>query len=196
MPIGISLGWNCYSAVQGVERGLRLRKEQGYKTCPFDEMVTNYDGIVKCIENKLDDLADPAFLQVVRLPPDAKHNPNDDLIHHSKYKFFFNHESPGHGQLYVSQRWPGGKEHYIRNNYEQFRLRYEARIDNFKSYVNSGEHVQFIITRFDDPMTGLHNAIHASWPDLSYSIVRLDLEDTQSTPRGAFYTQHDIMYKF
>ena len=37
----ISLGWNCHSAVHSVNTGLRSRKIDGYKTCPFDEMVSN-----------------------------------------------------------------------------------------------------------------------------------------------------------
>lgn len=195
-PIGISLGWNCYSAYKAVDWGHRLRKSQGYKTCPFDEMVTNYEGIVECINDGLTPLTDTNYLRIIHLPSDAIHNPNDDLIHHSKYKFWFNHESPGHANLYLTQNWPGGKEHYIANNYEKFCERYNRRIDNFKSYVTCGERVNFIITRFPDPMKELHDAISHAWPDLSYSILRYELEDTPATPISAFYTQHELMKMF
>ena len=38
MSEGISLGWNCESANYGVANGIRSTKQNGYKTCPFDEM--------------------------------------------------------------------------------------------------------------------------------------------------------------
>jgi hypothetical protein len=138
-------------------------------------------------------LIDTNHLRVVHLPPDAAHNPNDDLIHHSKYKFWFNHESPGHANLYLSQNWPGGKNHYVANNYEKFRERYGRRIQNFKDYCTSGDRIVFLITRFDAPMPELYEAISSAWPDLSFSIHRFDLEDTPATPRSAFYTQDSLM---
>jgi hypothetical protein len=193
MPVGISLGWNCYSAMHGVDVGLRQTKYNGYKTCPFDEMVTNYEGIVQCINDGLDPLTNPEYLRVIHLPADARHNAHDDLIHHSKYKFWFNHESPGHANLYLSQNWPGGKEHYIANNYEKFRERYNRRIENLRAYCTSGDRVNFLITRFDAPMPELHDAISSTWPNLSYSIIRFDLENTGATPREAFYTQDALM---
>lgn len=193
MPVGISLGWNCYSAVQGVGRGYRPSKAQGYKTCPFDEMLTNYEGIVDCINDGLDPLIQLDHLRIVRISADASHCANDDLIQNSKYKFFFNHESPGHANLYVSQNWSGGKDHYVANDYEKFRERYGRRIQNFKNYCTSGDHVNFLITRFDAPMPELHDAISHQWPNLSYSIVRLDLEDTPATPLAAFYEYDTLM---
>lgn len=42
---GISLGWNCLTATEAVNRGLRKTKANGYRTCPFDIMVSNYNGI-------------------------------------------------------------------------------------------------------------------------------------------------------
>jgi hypothetical protein len=48
--VGISLGWNCNSAIYGVNNGIRLEKKDGYKTCPFDEMLSNLPGIIKCIK--------------------------------------------------------------------------------------------------------------------------------------------------
>jgi hypothetical protein len=42
--IGISLGWNCNSIIEGVKLGIN-----SYLTCPFDGMVSDYEGIIKCI---------------------------------------------------------------------------------------------------------------------------------------------------
>ena len=46
--IGISLGNVCNSAEFAVANNLRKRKEEGYNTCPFDLMVSNYKGSNKC----------------------------------------------------------------------------------------------------------------------------------------------------
>ena len=44
MSVGISLGWNCSLAMWAVENGLRKTKDNGYLTCPFDLMATNFKG--------------------------------------------------------------------------------------------------------------------------------------------------------
>jgi hypothetical protein len=56
--IAISLGWNCNSAIYGVENSIRKTKKEGYLTCPFDEMVTNYKGIIECIKDDFEFLCD------------------------------------------------------------------------------------------------------------------------------------------
>jgi hypothetical protein len=47
--IFISIGNNCLPAAWGVYTNYRKKKRDGYKTCPFDLMVSNYKGVVKCI---------------------------------------------------------------------------------------------------------------------------------------------------
>jgi GDP-D-mannose dehydratase len=42
------------------------------------------------------------------------------MIYNKKYNFIFNHESPGHANLFVSQNWTKGINHYIMNDYEEF----------------------------------------------------------------------------
>ncbi len=44
--IFISLGLNCSSAIYGVNNNLRNTKKDGYKTCPFDLMLSSYNGII------------------------------------------------------------------------------------------------------------------------------------------------------
>jgi hypothetical protein len=44
---GVSLGWNCSSAVSGVTLELRKTKGNEYETCPFDKIITNYQGIIE-----------------------------------------------------------------------------------------------------------------------------------------------------
>lgn len=196
MTVGISLGWNCHSASWGVDHGFRGRRAQGYQTCPFDEMVTNYEGVVACIYNKLSDLTDPGLLQLANIPLTSPHNPGDTLIHQKKYKFFFNHESPGHADLYIKEKWPGGKNHYIDNNFALLRERYDRRVANFNRYLHSGERIRFIITHPPGATPELHRALSHTYPNLSYEIMHLDLQDCEITPRAAFYTQKELMFSF
>jgi len=148
---GISLGWNCHSAVSAVSMGLRTTKQNGYKTCPFDEMITNYKGIIECIKDDFKHLCDIKYLVLIRIPKESKWlNTNGDgdvVIYNTKYKFIFNHESPGHGNLFIGQNWSKGINHYIINNYEEFINRYERRIQNIKGLLNSKKYISFIITR-------------------------------------------------
>ena len=172
--VGISLGWNCYSAVKAVEMGIRSRKADGYMTCPFDEALTNYPGIVKCIRDDFNSFFDLELFEVPQTNPYCK---GDTLIRNTKYKFVFNHESPGHGDLWQKEGWPGGRKHFILNSYEKFKERYEKRIQNFKSYLVSGKEITFVITRPNPIDTAdLDKVLQEKYPSLSYRVVYLDLE--------------------
>jgi hypothetical protein len=171
--IAISLGWNCYSASHGVSIGLRSTKADGYNTCPFDEALTNYHGVVSCIRDDFKHFMD---LELIDTPEDSQYMPSETLVYNPHYKFIFNHESPGHANLWCHQHWPGGKAHYINNNYEKFKERYNRRITNFRGYLNSGKHIDFIITRDDADLHELEKALQDTHPSLDYTIHRLDLE--------------------
>jgi len=173
MPIGISLGWNCYSAIKGTELGLRGLKASGYTTCPFDQALTNYTGVVECIK---DDFARFFDIEIKEVSEESLYCSGDTLIWNPHYKFLFNHESPGHANLWHTQEWPGGKAHYITNDFAKFKERYSRRIDSFRSYLTSGEPVVFLITRPDGDLQDLHQAMKERYPDLDYTIHRFDLE--------------------
>ena len=64
--VGISLGWNCHSAKWGVSNNIRTQKCDGYKTCPFDKMVTNYKGIVECLNDNFLYFYDENFLEMIK----------------------------------------------------------------------------------------------------------------------------------
>lgn len=173
---GISLGWNCSSASWGVDTGIRGTRANGYLTCPFDEMLTNYAGIVECIRNDFEGFTDPANLMLKHIPSDAPYCAGDSLVYNQKYKFLFNHESPGHANLYIDQNWAGGKDHYIRDNWKEFRERYDRRIENFRSYMKSGVFITFILTYPFEP-TELYEAIRQRYPSTKFTIKRLDVRD-------------------
>jgi len=171
--IGISLGWNCYAASHGVSIGLRSTKADGYNTCPFDEALTNYDGLVACIRDDFKHFMD---LELIDTPEDSPYMPNETLIYNPQYKFIFNHESPGHGNLWETQSWPGGRYHYIRDGFKLFKERYNRRILNFKNYLNSGQHIDFIISKEGNSLTELDAVLQEKYPNLKYTIHLLDLQ--------------------
>jgi len=173
MTIGISLGWNCYSAIYSVHSGDRERKSEGYNTCPFDMCLTNYMGIVQCIKDDFKHFMD---VEISEVSDDALYMANDTIIHNKHYNFIFNHESPHHKALWIKEAWSGGKGHFVDNRFEKFIERYNNRITNFRNYLNSGEKILFIITKENDNLTELHEAIKENYPTLDYSIKRLDLE--------------------
>ena len=64
--IGISLGWNCTSAIYAVDSGIRHKKGNGYNTCPFDIMVSNYNGIVNCLNDNFSDFLHPCTFKTAQ----------------------------------------------------------------------------------------------------------------------------------
>ena len=134
-PSCISLGWNCNTTVYAIQTNLRITKENGYKTCPFDICCTNYLGIIECIKDNFKYLTDSNYLKIINSPlKTGTIKKNENLIYHTKYKFIFPHESPGHFKLYKIQNWENGKNHFIDNDFLLFKKRYNKRIINFFKY--------------------------------------------------------------
>jgi len=176
---GISLGWNCHSATMGVSMGVRNTKQNGYKTCPFDEMATNYDGIIECINDDFEYLCDIQYLELIKIPKESKWLSGETVIYNKKYKFIFNHESPGHANLFITQNWPNGINHYIVNSYEEFINRYKRRITNIKELLNSGKNIKFILTRPNTELcdiSKLREVIINKYPLLNFEFVLLDCD--------------------
>lgn len=162
--IAISLGWRCSAAQIAIESGKRPTKLNGYRTCVFDLMVSSYKGVIQAIKDDFKDFTNPEYLRVQK-------DVNESTIINTKYNFTFNHESPGHADLYIIQEWPGGINHYINNNFEKFIKRYNQRIQNFRNYLNSGMKIIFIITDiWDYDTTELDEVLRETYPNLNYSI--------------------------
>jgi hypothetical protein len=166
--IAISLGWNCNSAIYGVNSGLRLRKEDGYATCPFDIMITNINGIIQCLEDDFEFFYDPKYLRMNHIQGD------EYCIYNTKYNFGYNHESPGHANLYINEGWAEGTNHFINNDFYHFKKRYEKRVNNFRNYLSDkNNYITFIITTWNktqEDMTELKHAIEKHYPHLKYEI--------------------------
>jgi hypothetical protein len=167
---GISLGWNCEAASRGVDMKIRNIKENGYTTCPFDECLTNYDGIVLCIKEDFKYFYDENFLKIIPARfSTGGIKEGELLLVNTRYKFIFNHESPGHAGLYISQKWPGGINHYIADNYKLFIERYNRRIENFRNYLLNRE-IEFVIVKQNNDVSELKHAIIENYPKLKFNI--------------------------
>ena len=168
--VGISLGINCESAVKGFNLGIRKAKNDGYNTCPFDEMWTNFPGLVQCLNDDFLYFCDPNYLCVTS----AIHG---SFIYNSKYKFIFNHESPGHADLYITQNWCGGINHFTDNNFLHFIKRYKKRIDSFRNYLrDQNNFINFMITRYkmsEKCLNLLHDGIK-KYRENNYKIIVWD----------------------
>jgi len=169
------MGWNCYTASHARDLGIRGIKKEGYKTCPFDECLTNYAGIVQCIRDDFKDFFSEKFLCLRKNDRCNKFCIDDTLVHNTKYKFVFNHESPGHAKLWIDQKWSGGINHFVDNKFEKFKERYSARIENFRNYLRSGSHITFLIMHPPHSFSELREALAIHYPNLRYEIVRFDL---------------------
>jgi len=193
--IGISLGWNCSSAIYGVQNNIREKKENGYKTCPFDEMISNYKGMIQCIEDDFVYFTDPQYLEVKQIPPGLPYIDYNDycneIIVNTKYNFVFNHESPGHPFLPTTQNWQHGKYHYCIENYKYFIERYKRRIEKFRSYLNDPNNIiTFILSRYNttqNDISELHNVVQKKYPTVEYSVIILD------TDKKLAYNNHLLM---
>ena len=170
---GISLGWNCSAAQDGLRLGLRDVKSNGYKTSAFDMMVSNYIGMCKCIEDDFKYFCDPEYLELRDAPDMTMHFPNqkggEQWIYNTYYNFVFNHESPYHGNLYLNERWDG-PFHFVDNNFKNFIERYDTRIDAFRKYIQSGDFINFVLWRYNAIPYELESIIKKKHPNLEFRI--------------------------
>jgi hypothetical protein len=128
-------------------------------------------------------LCDIEYLELIKIPKESKWlNTNGDgdiMIYNNKYKFIFNHESPGHANLFITQKWSKGIDHYILNSYEEFINRYKRRIENIKDLLNSKKNIKFILTRPNTKLydiSKLHDVIINKYPLLNFEFVLLDFD--------------------
>ena len=195
---GISLGWNCNSAIFGINNNLRDTKINGYKTCPFDIMSTNYPGIIECIKDDFKYFCDSDYLKLLKMPDGIPHLTNsegepDYLIYNTYYKFLFNHESPGHANLYITEKWSGGINHFTDNNFEKFKERYNKRIQNFRDYLNDENNtIIFILHRYNsnnENISELKNILNEKYPKLNYEFYFYQV----NYDRNVIKRDHEIM---
>jgi hypothetical protein len=172
----ISLGWRCESAQIGVTLGLRSTKSNGYNTCPFDLHNSNYPGIIECIKDDFKYLTDPKYLEVREGTFCSEHFAMfekplvERQIVNTYYGFVYNHESPGHANLYLKEGWEGGINHFVDNNFKKFIERYNARVENFRNYLSSGYKINFMMMRYNAVPNELCEVIQEKYPNLDFEI--------------------------
>lgn len=160
--IYISLGWRCESAVR--RANLYNLRKPNYETCIFDLMVTNLEGIIKCINDDFSNLFNPKYLICKE----------KSLLMNTYYKFGFNHETPGAEKL-PGIKWPlnEDKNYYIKNNFEKFKERYKKRLQNFKKYIKDNDHIIFILERVHNKknvlLEKLKNILKKKYPKKKFS---------------------------
>lgn len=186
--ICISLGFNCMPAMHAVRNGLRKRKEEGYNTCVFDLMDSNYSGVVKCIKEDFAGFCDPENLTLIRVN-------GENWIYNKKYRFIFVHESD-HAGLPEKEGWEC-KTMFSDNNYKKFIERYEKRINNFRNYLNSGKEIHFIMNFPPYNIDELYETLHKAYPNLKYKIdiLQLNPKDYYLNPLiNMGFTENDREY--
>lgn len=173
---GISLGWRCESAQIGISNNIRSTKSEGYNTCPFDLHNSNYLGVIECIKDDFKYLTDTKYLEVREGTFCSEHFAmfNKPLVErqivNTYYGFVYNHESPGHANLYRTENWSGGINHFVDNNFEKFIDRYNFRVQNFRNYLSSGDKINFILMRYNDIPNELCRVIEETHPNLNFEI--------------------------
>lgn len=171
MRTAISLGNLCAPARYGVVHGLRTTKENGYKTCPFDLMISNIDGMLDCISTNF-----VQFLNVRHLETRWKRNNTRFRIVHKYYNFIFNHESfdPLPEPHYLSENWPLGPEHFIKDNYARWFHRYKQRVENFRHYCTTADHITFIVMNNNISVESrIERVISSVYPELDFDVLRI-----------------------
>ena len=80
--VGISIGHDCGAALIGTRYNFRKRKKDGYLTGPFDLIVSNYDGVIQCLEDDFKYFLDTKYLKVVEV---GKSVDDYDFPIHNRY---------------------------------------------------------------------------------------------------------------
>lgn len=157
MPLYISLGYNC-SPRGYIKHTLGITKGNGYLSCPFDLCITPFESLYKCIETDF-----KYFFDDLRLIPGmcADGRPSNDVENKQNitnyYNIIFNHEGSTHSHLFDMGK--NDDLFYIRNDFEKFKERYSARINNFRNYMKEYDHIIFIINYMEYPTNSDHTAL-------------------------------------
>lgn len=151
----ISLGQTCLPRVITTLNGLKPRRADGERSCPFDLAFSdNIDKSIELIDSHFEYFYNDLFF-------DEKlgcwHNPTISLR-------FFHDRTP---------------------NKEEFIARYDNRIKNFYNYINSKEHIFFLISTFTiiskEQIEKLNNTITKFRDKNSFDIIIINQGKTKNT---------------
>lgn len=118
----IPFGTNCFARVLTSINGIKPYKKDGEKTCPFDQVCSNFENNVELLKNDFED-----FFENLELREREVDNKNEIFYKNTKYKIDFIHEP--------------------KCSLEEFKDIYQRRIKNFYNYLNDKEKLPiFLIT--------------------------------------------------
>nr|QOI90620.1 hypothetical protein HWQ62_00489 [Pyramimonas orientalis virus] len=186
----LSLGQNCQSLVNLVNDKHVPLKSNGRRTCLFDLSLTSYYAICELFENTfdlttflnfrlIDNPHGEKFCQT-HIDDNERHllfNPKTGLpygqIVINEMGCMFNHESPGHPELYHTERWTS-KTMFVDDDFKLLKDRYTTRRDNLKEYIRqaieNNYEINFVLTTFVIPRK-LDSIIQVKYPSLKYTII-------------------------
>jgi hypothetical protein len=179
----ISLGLNCLPRTHYTTAKIMNSKKDGYKSCPFDLMISSYEGICRLIEN---DFKDFYHLELINNPVNCSYpknklfhsnsfgnNYDDGMIVNKKYNLCFNHESPGNIFLQKTEKWTSHIM-FVKNTCEIFKERYTNRINNFNEYIQNAitnqSTIIFLLNTFNTPIK-LKYILIKKYPSLKFKII-------------------------
>jgi hypothetical protein len=167
----VSIGRNCLPRTVATRAGIQISKAEGELSLPFDLAVSSYSGVCDLVENDFTEFLNPTYLKL-----NAK-----NIIYHSKYDFYFNHESVNGRHLKFGA-----------NNFAQLINVYRQRIKNWHHKLTTLDKILFITNHEVFP-SKFHAIIHKQYPHLSFRILTLytsrPTEGTSEKDILAFYKQ-------
>lgn len=191
----ISLGHNCASVAHYVKNNLMKSKIDGRKTGPFDLMISTYSGVCNLLENNFEDFLNVESIDNITnkkydnpanklfYSNAAKGPYNNGMICNKRYGLLFNHESPGHPFLAKMEKW-SSVDKFTENNFEEFKIRFRNRIDNFNYYIaNALEKnlpIVFLLNTYVTPIR-LCDIIKSKYPTLKFKILCNKMDDDTIT---------------
>lgn len=153
----VPLGYDCIPRTILTRWGIKHSKAQGELTCPFDLSHHSYDSICELIESDFADYTNSEYLKPIFT---EVHDGGTVFVRNIKYHCGFNHE----------RGW-----HWIENNFELFKTRYQKRIQNFYQYLNDYP-VLFVLTTEEALVPiRLVNIIKQKFPHLFFKILVINL---------------------
>lgn len=136
MKTYISIGPQCKPRIY-IKNVLNMSKKSGYKTCPFDLCVTNIDSIYECLSTNFENFFED--LHLIYADERAVGNNREGNYIKNKYGFIFNHEGSILSHLFFEGK--NDDDFYIRNDYYEFKKRYNSRISNFLETLDKNNEI-------------------------------------------------------
>ena len=175
--IYISLGSTCDPRVY-ITKTLGKSKKNGYKTCVFDLCITNFNDLCNCIEDDFKHFFDNlTLIPGTNANGDRSKCGNGNLNITNYYNMIFNHESPTHSHLHIFGNGKNDDLFFIKNDFSEFKKRYNDRINNFRNYINNHKNITFIYKKMNNDQSfnleKLKNILNNKYSNKNINILEI-----------------------